>query len=120
MQEYEDELKNSKFESFYQFIKNDGLVPRKSERLHKKKIYSNLMNNHKMTLENFEDYLVWDKQESIRKMIGEIISYKGLSGEVLDVSFKDDYFKVHLDVGNIIIKMKDLKNFMKLRHQEFK
>ncbi len=113
--EYTNEFKNSKFESFYQFIKSDGLVPKKSERLHKKKIYSNLMNNQKMTLENFEDFLVWDKKELIRSIIGEVINYKGLNGQVIDVIFEeDDYFKVHMQEGNIRIQIKDFENFKKL------
>jgi len=116
--EYTNEFKNSKFEFFYQFIKNDGLVPKKSERLHKKKIYSNLMNNQKMTLENFEDFLVWDQKESIRNIIGEVINYKGLNGQVIDVSFEnDDSFKVHMKEGNIRIQIKDFENFKRLTIQ---
>ncbi|APW64422.1 hypothetical protein LPB137_00535 [Poseidonibacter parvus] len=112
---YTNEFKNSKFELFYKFIKNDGLVPKKSERLHKKKIYSNLMNNQKMTLENFEDYLVWDKKESIKSIIGEEINYKKLNGQIIDVSFEDnDYLKIHMKEGNILIQIKDFADFKKL------
>lgn len=115
---YQNEFKNSKFESFYQFIKNDGLVPRKSERLHKKKIYANLMNNQKMTLENFEDFLLWDKKESIRNIIGEVINYKGLKGQIIDVSFEDDNsFKVQMKEGYIRIQIKDFENFKRLTIQ---
>jgi len=113
--EYQNEFKNSKFESFYQFIKNDGLVPKKSERLHKKKIYSNLMNNQSMTLENFEDFLIWDKKESIRSLIGEVINFEGISSIVNDISFIDDeHFKVHMKERIIRIQIKDFEDFVKL------
>lgn len=43
------------FEDFYAWLKNDGLRPKKSERLHKKKIFSNLLqksltSEHRITL----------------------------------------------------------------------
>lgn len=112
---YTNEFKHSKFKFFYQFIKNDGLVPKKSERLHKKKIYSNLMNNQKMTLENFEDFLIWDKKESIRSLIGEEITYEGISSVVNDISFIDDeHFKVHMKEKNVLIQIKDFEDFVEL------
>lgn len=33
------------FDEFYEWLKNDGLKAIKSERLHKKKIFSSLLNN---------------------------------------------------------------------------
>ena len=44
------------FDEFYEWLKNDGLKAIKSERLHKKKIFSSLLNNHQMTLDNFTDF----------------------------------------------------------------
>ena len=52
-----DELKIEKFEAFYQWLKEDGLTPKRSERLLKKRIYRNLLGCEKMTMENFEDFL---------------------------------------------------------------
>lgn len=45
------------FNEFYEWLKKDGLKPLRSERLHRKKIFSSLLNNEKMTMENFNDFL---------------------------------------------------------------
>ena len=47
------------FDKFYDWLKADGLKPFKSERLHRKKIFTSLINNHQMTLDNFNDFLSW-------------------------------------------------------------
>ena len=37
------------FDEFYEWLKNDGLTAIKSERLHRKKIFSSLFDNRQMT-----------------------------------------------------------------------
>ena len=69
--EFGKELKIKNFEKFYSWLKEDGLKPRKSERLHKKKIFENLIGNDIRTLENFEDFF---KEQELQK---EIMSYVG-------------------------------------------
>jgi hypothetical protein len=52
------EVSKELFEQFVFWLKQDGLRPRKSERLWKKTIFSRLMNNDKKTIENWEDFMV--------------------------------------------------------------
>lgn len=64
------EIDRADFDKFCDWLKLDGLRPRKSERLWKKTILSNLLNNQKMTLDNFHDFLEdKKKQEMIKKDI---------------------------------------------------
>ena len=60
------------FEQFYNWLKLDGLVPRKSERLHRKKIFASLMANREMTLDNFKDFLAYKKDHEKRAFIRRI------------------------------------------------
>lgn len=46
------------FDEFIQWLKLDGLTPRKSERLWKKTIFLRLINGHKTTQENWEDFML--------------------------------------------------------------
>lgn len=110
---FDFEFKNSKFESFYQFLKNDGLVPKKSERLHKKKIYSNLLNNDQMTIENFQDFLELDRKEEIKKLVGKYINFDDLKSLINDITFIDSKsFKVHTTERIIVIKFEDSEMFI--------
>ena len=60
------------FEQFYNWLKLDGLVPKKSERLHRKKIFASLMANKDMTLDNFKDFLAYKKDDEKRAFIRRI------------------------------------------------
>lgn len=60
------------FEEFYNWLKLDGLIPKKSERLHRKTIFASLMANKKMTIENFEDFLAFKKEDEKRVFIRRI------------------------------------------------
>ena len=64
------------FENFYAWLKADGLKPRTSERLHKKKIFSSLLNNHQMTLDNFNDFIEDCKIQDIKNLQNQIINYQ--------------------------------------------
>jgi len=109
---FDFEFKNSKFESFYQFLKSDGLVPVKSERLHKKKIYSNLLNEDQMTIDNFQDFLEFEKKETIKNLIGKFINFDNTQSLINDISFLDTKsFKVHTTQRVILIKIEDYENF---------
>jgi len=50
------EIKKKVFDDFIKWLKHDGLKPRTSERIWKKTILRNLLNNDQMTLENYTDY----------------------------------------------------------------
>lgn len=49
-------LSKDELDSFYEWLKDDGLGPKKSERLWRKIILAKLLNADKMTWENFEDF----------------------------------------------------------------
>ncbi len=51
------------FNEFYNWLVADGLKAKKSERLHRKKIFASLMANKEMTLDNFKDFLTYKKEE---------------------------------------------------------
>ncbi len=51
------EVSKELFEEFILWLKQDGLIPKKSERLWKKTIFAHLLNGHKKTLDNWEDFM---------------------------------------------------------------
>ncbi len=51
------EVSKELFEEFISWLKQDGLMPKKSERLWKKTIFAHLLNGHKKTLENWKDFM---------------------------------------------------------------
>ena len=60
------------FDEFYNWLVNDGLKAKKSERLHRKKIFASLMANKEMTLDNFKDFLAYKKDDEKRAFIRRI------------------------------------------------
>ena len=66
-EEEEVEIDRENLEQFYEWLKCDGLKPRKSERLWKKTILTNLLNDQKMTLDNFYDFLEYKQEQKMIK-----------------------------------------------------
>ena len=60
------------FDEFYNWLVADGLKAKKSERLHRKKIFASLMANKDMTLDNFKDFLAYKKDDDKRAFIRRI------------------------------------------------
>ena len=60
------------FDEFYNWLVADGLKAKKSERLHRKKIFASLMANKEMTLDNFRDFLAYKKEDEKRAFIRRI------------------------------------------------
>ena len=60
------------FDEFYNWLVADGLKAKKSERLHRKKIFASLMANKEMTLDNFNDFLAYKKDDEKRAFIRRI------------------------------------------------
>ncbi len=60
------------FDEFYNWLVADGLKAKKSERLHRKKIFASLMANKEMTLDNFKDFLSYKKEDEKRAFIRRI------------------------------------------------
>lgn len=64
------------FDKFYEWLKADGLKPKTSERLHRKTIFSSLLNNDQMTLDNFKDFLKDIKIQNIKNLQSQTINYQ--------------------------------------------
>lgn len=64
------------FDKFYDWLKADGLKPKTSERLHRKKIFTSLLNNNQMTLDNFNDFLNDIKIQDIKNLQSQTINYQ--------------------------------------------
>ena len=60
------------FDDFYSWLVADGLKAKKSERLHRKTIFASLMANKEMTLDNFNDFLAYKKEDEKRAFISRI------------------------------------------------
>ena len=64
------------FNKFYNWLKDDGLQAKKSERLYRKKIFASLLANDQMTLDNFNDFLDDIKIQDIKNLENQIIDYQ--------------------------------------------
>lgn len=103
-QKYED------FDEFIIWLKKDGLKPLKSERIWKKKIFSNLMNNHAKTIENYSDFL---KDKKLRALIGKTITYNDLNKLVCSIEVSYDFYRLTLEDRSVLkIKTSDLDEFV--------
>ena len=67
VQKYQD------FEEFIAWLKHDGLKAKSSERLWKKKIFSNLNNGDKRTKANYNDFL---EDKKLKNLLGKILIYQ--------------------------------------------
>lgn len=77
------------FDKFYDWLKNDGLKAYKSERLHKKKIFSSLLNNNKMTIDNFNDFLNDVKKQEIKSLQYLNINYQNQVFTIDEIQIND-------------------------------
>ncbi|MDD2887297.1 MAG: hypothetical protein PHY66_05805 [Aliarcobacter sp.] len=85
----DENQKTELFDEFYEWLKNDGLKPFKSERLHKKKIFSSLLNNNQMTIDNFNDFLNDVKRQEIKSLQYLIINYQNELFSIDEVQIND-------------------------------
>jgi len=95
------------FDKFYEWLKADGLKAFKSERLHRKKIFSSLLNNHQMTLDNFSDFLIDYQKEQILALKGKMIEINDFYCLIQDIKIESklDAFTLITD-NNIHLKCK--------------
>lgn len=104
-QNYED------FDEFIGWLKKDGLRPFKSERIWKKKIFANLLNNHIKTLENYNDFLA-DKK--LNSLVGKRTIYKDFNKVICNVEVLHNFYILMLeDRSTLKVKIEDIDNFMK-------
>lgn len=63
------EVLPEQFDQFIEWLKKDGLKPRKSERLWRKTIFVRLINNDKKTMENWEDFMTDQNTKQVEVQI---------------------------------------------------
>jgi hypothetical protein len=125
------EVSKELFDEFVQWLKFDGLTPKKSERLWKKTIFSRLLLDDKKTLDNWEDFMVdfnlkqtnqtleQDLDENCLRGIGvnvsgvhKTIQYVVKGGMMSRVFFEDGS---DLDVDNTVL-LKILDSYARSLH----
>ncbi len=115
----EENQKIELFDEFFEWLKNDGLKAFKSERLYRKKIFSSLLNNHQMTLDNFNDFLEDKKIQDIKNLQNQTINYqnKFFVIDIIQINDKKKEFILKNIEQNVSIKckftqIKEVKNLI--------
>ena len=98
------------FDEFISWLKRDGLKPKTSERLWRKKIFSNLQNGHKKSLENYADFLLYKKLNSL---LGKNIIYKDINSSICEVVNSDlGYLLIMQNRQTLSLKLESIDNFI--------
>lgn len=114
------------FEEFYNWLEADGLKAKKSERLHRKKIFASLIADKKMTLDNFNDFLSYKQEDDKRKFImrienlkGEFMTYKNERNYIENVEINEDEekFSIYFDNKFMVLKFNQLEEIEKIIRQ---
>lgn len=114
------------FEEFYKWLENDGLKAKKSERLHRKKIFASLIADKQMTLDNFNDFLSYKQEDDKRKFImrienlkGEFMTYKNERNYIENVEINEDEekFSIYFDNKFMVLKFTQLEEIEKIIRQ---
>lgn len=82
------EISKTAFNEFLEWLKQDGLPPRKSERLWRKTIFAKIQNDDPMTLENFHDFKVAKYRDIAEKMNGIVLNGVKIQKVLLDDDIK--------------------------------
>ncbi|AXX96046.1 hypothetical protein [Arcobacter ellisii] len=110
------------FDKFYDWLKADGLKPKTSERLHRKKIFSSLLNNNQMTLDNFKDFLEDIKIQDIENLQSQTINYQNqlftIDEVVVNKNLEEFTLKNLALNANIKCKFNQLAQIQNLVHKE--
>ena len=110
------EVRKDDFDAFTEWLKKDGLVPRKSERLWKKKIFANLLNNDARTIANYNDFC---HDKKIKKMLNMRLSYEHIDSIIVKVELSDSqYFITTLDNHQLIVNCAEIDSFFKVINHE--
>ena len=110
------EVTKKDFDEFISWLKIDGLYPKKSERLWRKKIFSNLVNNDSRTIENFDDFC---HATRITKLLNMHIRYKHIDSTIVKVELLDSQcYITTLDNHRLIVNSAEMDSFLKLFNHE--
>mgnify|MGYP000570471792 CR=1 FL=1 len=101
--------KTKLFDSFYEWLK-----PKKSERLHKKTIFTALINNDHMTNENLEDFLFDRTRNGINLLINKTIVIEDTRMLIMEVKIiNNDEFHLKTNIKTFRCKYNDLERIQK-------
>ncbi|MCT7620496.1 hypothetical protein [Aliarcobacter butzleri] len=104
------------FDEFYNWLVADGLKAKKSERLHRKKIFASLLADSKMTLDNFTDFLE-DKKNQFKIFENQIITFDGVSEfEIQKVEVELETESFRLFFTNNTASRFNFKQFSKIKN----
>ncbi|MCG3661515.1 hypothetical protein [Aliarcobacter butzleri] len=104
------------FDEFYNWLVADGLKAKKSERLHRKKIFASLLADNQMTLDNFNDFLQ-DKENQFKIFENQIISFDGINEftvKKVEVELNNESFR--LIFTNNTASRFNFKQFSKIKN----
>lgn len=104
------------FDEFYNWLVADGLKAKKSERLHRKKIFAALLANNQMTLDNFNDFLQ-DKKSQFKIFENQIISFDGINEftvKKIEVELETESFRLFFT--NNTASRFNFKQFSKIKN----
>lgn len=93
------------FDSFYHWLKLNGLSAQKSELLHKRKIHKNLLSNHRMTTENFTEFYEIESKQPYFKYFGQPLNTKKGLQKIVYIRFfaeEEGSIKIELTNGELI------------------
>lgn len=112
------------FDKFYTWLKEDGLKPKRSERLHKKKIFASLLANDEMTIENFKDFLEdFQKKETKKtkktcypdiKLLKQLTAKQIYKKTVHDFNFDDPSLleRTNLTLEQLVSYSRDFEDYL--------
>ena len=106
------EISKEKLEAFFEWLKKDGLPPKRSERLWRKTITAKLLHDDPITLSNYEDFLIdYNQKLETQKsnmvpfidhkiMIGISLKRNNVLKVVHDAIDADSYIHLFFDDGS--------------------
>ena len=104
------EISKNEFDLFIVWLKSDGLCPKKSERLWKKTIFSNLLHDDHKTVANFLDF---KQGQLVRMLLNSTVSYSGINSPINNVELLESEFLITtLDYHNIRINIDEIDHFL--------
>jgi len=96
-----NEIKN--FDEFIVWLEQDGISAKKSKRLWRKKIFTNLINNESKTRENYEDFLIHKK---LKNIVGKNVVHENIDATICDFKITMLHYIFTTCVSKCIIKVK--------------
>ena len=98
------DISKNDFDTFIQWLIDDGIKAKKSERLWKKTILKNLLHDDKMTLENYYDFLEYQEEKMKEKTKSHIdtFDYFILIGKTIITQAGKQKIKTYIEADSMI------------------